>query len=49
MHYADQIGLKRILAGARRYEQRFGARWAPSPLLVRLAEQGKGFASLQAK
>jgi 3-hydroxyacyl-CoA dehydrogenase len=49
MHDADQIGLSRIVAGARRYEQRFGSRWAPSPLLVRLAGEGKGFASLQSK
>ena len=49
MHYADQIGLERILASARHYEQRFGSRWAPSPLLARLAGEGKGLASLQAK
>jgi 3-hydroxyacyl-CoA dehydrogenase len=49
MHYADQVGLPRVLADIRRFEQRFGARWAPSPLLVRLADEGKGFASLQAK
>ena len=49
MHYADQIGLSRIVAGARRYEQRFGSRWAPSPLLVRLGGEGKSFASLQSR
>ena len=49
MHYADEAGLKRILADIRRFEQRFGERWAPSPLLVRLADEGKTFASLQSR
>lgn len=47
MQYADEVGLPRILADIRRLEQRFGARWSPSPLLVRLAEGGKTFASWQ--
>ncbi|MBV8536338.1 MAG: enoyl-CoA hydratase/isomerase family protein [Alphaproteobacteria bacterium] len=49
MHYADQLGLETILATIRRFEQRFGSRWTPSPLLARLAGEEKGFASLQAK
>jgi 3-hydroxyacyl-CoA dehydrogenase len=47
MHYADQVGLDRILADVRLFHQRFGRRWEPAPLLVRLAQAGKGFASLQ--
>jgi len=47
MHYADEVGLAKILADVRRFHQRFGARWAPSALLVQLADKGKGFSSLQ--
>jgi 3-hydroxyacyl-CoA dehydrogenase len=48
MHYADQLGLARVLADVRRFREEFGERWEPSPLLVRLAEAGKSFADLQA-
>ncbi|MCD0499276.1 3-hydroxyacyl-CoA dehydrogenase NAD-binding domain-containing protein [Achromobacter sp. MY14] len=46
MHYADSVGLDRVLADIRAYEQEDPAFWKPSPLLVRLAESGRNFASL---
>ena len=46
MHYADSVGLDRVLADIRAYAQEDPAFWKPSPLLVRLAESGRNFASL---
>ena len=46
MHYADSVGLDRVLADIRAYAQEDPAFWKPSPLLVRLAESGRDFASL---
>ncbi|WP_447989632.1 3-hydroxyacyl-CoA dehydrogenase NAD-binding domain-containing protein [Achromobacter spanius] len=46
MHYADSVGLDRVLADIRAYAQEDPAFWKPSPLLVRLAESGGNFASL---
>lgn len=46
MHYADSVGLDRVLADIRGYAQEDPAFWKPSPLLVQLAESGRPFASL---
>ncbi|WP_175188365.1 3-hydroxyacyl-CoA dehydrogenase, partial [Achromobacter denitrificans] len=46
MHYADSVGLPRILADLREYAREDPAFWTPSPLLVELAEAGRDFASL---
>ncbi|MBB1594261.1 3-hydroxyacyl-CoA dehydrogenase NAD-binding domain-containing protein [Achromobacter sp. UMC46] len=46
MHYADSVGLDRVLADIRGYAQEDPAFWKPSPLLVQLAESGRDFASL---
>jgi 3-hydroxyacyl-CoA dehydrogenase len=46
MHYADSVGLDRVLADIRSYAQEDPAFWKPSPLLVQLAESGRPFASL---
>ena len=44
MFYADTVGLPNVLAAIRRYAQGDqGAAWQPAPLLVKLAEEGKGF------
>jgi 3-hydroxyacyl-CoA dehydrogenase len=44
MHYAETIGLDKIVATLRRYREQSGdGFWEPAPLLVRLAEEGKGF------
>jgi 3-hydroxyacyl-CoA dehydrogenase / enoyl-CoA hydratase / 3-hydroxybutyryl-CoA epimerase len=41
--YIDQVGAGRILKRLRLLEERFGARYAPAPLLVRKAEAGERF------
>ena len=44
MFYADTVGLFNVLASMEKYAQgRHGDAWAPAPLLVRLAGEGKGF------
>ena len=44
MHYANIMGLDKVLAKIRHYHKLTGDDfWAPSPLLVSLAEQGKRF------
>jgi 3-hydroxyacyl-CoA dehydrogenase len=48
MWYADTVGLKAVHARIREFEKQHGARWAPAPLLTKLAEGGKTFASLDA-
>ena len=46
MFYADTVGLKNVLARVEEFERRHGSDlWAPAPLLKRLAETGKTFAS----
>ena len=47
MFWADQIGLKNIVAAYRRYAEQFGAHyWTPAPLLEKLASEGRGFYDL---
>lgn len=49
MFYADSVGAKEIHTTIAGYTERFGNEygyWRPSPLLTRLAEQGKSFGSL---
>ena len=46
MFYADRVGLTHVLSRIRAYEAEHGARWAPAPLLARLAETGGTFRSL---
>jgi 3-hydroxyacyl-CoA dehydrogenase len=43
MFYADQIGLGRILDRVQTFHRELGARWAPAPLLVQLANEGSTF------
>jgi 3-hydroxyacyl-CoA dehydrogenase len=46
MFYADQVGLKKIYEAILKYQGIVGAEyWTPSPLLAKLAEDGKGFYS----
>ncbi|HZT30717.1 MAG TPA: 3-hydroxyacyl-CoA dehydrogenase NAD-binding domain-containing protein [Bryobacteraceae bacterium] len=45
MAYADHLGLPAMLAKVREYRQTFGDHWSASPLLERLAAEGKGFYS----
>jgi 3-hydroxyacyl-CoA dehydrogenase len=46
MHYADAVGVKRIHDTLVEYQQRYGDRWQPAPLLVRLAGKDGTFAGL---
>jgi 3-hydroxyacyl-CoA dehydrogenase len=43
MHWGEQQGLDRIVAMMEQLARRFGPRYRPAPLLVRLAEEGKGW------
>ena len=46
MHYADSIGLKTVREGLLGFQREHGDVWQPSPLLARLAKEGKRFADL---
>ncbi len=39
MHYADEVGLEKVLSRINEFRQRFGDHWAPAPLLVQLVEE----------
>ncbi|MET0387164.1 MAG: 3-hydroxyacyl-CoA dehydrogenase NAD-binding domain-containing protein [Polyangiales bacterium] len=43
MFWADSIGLGKVVESLLGYEKQYGAAWTPSPLLRKLAEQGKSF------
>ena len=46
MFYADTVGLPNVLAAINKYALGHqGGAWKPAPLLVKLAEEGKGFNS----
>jgi 3-hydroxyacyl-CoA dehydrogenase len=40
MYWADTIGVREVYNQIAAWHQRYGERWAPSPLLRRLAEAG---------
>ncbi len=44
MWYADTVGLDRVYARVRDFQDRFGDHWSPAPLLSRLARGGGTFA-----
>ena len=44
MWYAAAVGLKKVCDRVREFERQHGGRWAPAPLLARLAAEGKTFA-----
>ncbi|MDO8772143.1 MAG: 3-hydroxyacyl-CoA dehydrogenase NAD-binding domain-containing protein [Burkholderiaceae bacterium] len=46
MHYADTMGLPKVLADIREFAKEDPLFWQPSPLLVELVERGADFASL---
>lgn len=43
MFVADELGLPLVLARVEEYRARLGDHWRPSPLLVRLVAEGRGF------
>ncbi|MEO8077689.1 MAG: 3-hydroxyacyl-CoA dehydrogenase NAD-binding domain-containing protein [Acidobacteriota bacterium] len=49
MFYADRVGLRTIHDRIVEFQRAFGARWAPAPLLARLAESGGTFRGLDAE
>ncbi len=46
MHYADHVGLDKILADLREFAAEDAKFWAPAPLLVDLVESGRKFEDL---
>jgi 3-hydroxyacyl-CoA dehydrogenase len=49
MFFADRTGLQAIYARVRDFHREFGERWAPAPLLKRLADEGRTFRELDAE
>ncbi len=47
MHWADSIGLDKVLADIQRFHTEYGERWRPAPLLEKLVAEGKSFADYQ--
>ena len=47
MHYADSIGLEKVLAKMREFQDRIGEAFKPSALLDKVAGEGKKFADLR--
>ena len=48
MHYADSIGLDKVLARLQELEASSGPQWKPAALIERLVAEGKPFSSLRA-
>jgi 3-hydroxyacyl-CoA dehydrogenase len=46
MFYADRVGLDRIYQRVSQFHRELGERWAPAPLLERLAREGRTFREL---
>jgi 3-hydroxyacyl-CoA dehydrogenase len=46
MYWAEQIGLDKVVATMRTLAPTHGSRWQPAPLLLRLAESGRGWNTL---
>ncbi len=46
MFYADTVGAAKVLERIRAFREKHGKVWEPSKLLVRLAEEGRSFASI---
>ena len=45
MHYADAIGLDKVLARIEEFRERFGEEnWTPAPLLEKLVREGRSLA-----
>jgi 3-hydroxyacyl-CoA dehydrogenase len=46
MFFADRVGLDKIVRRIAEFQREHGSRWAPAPLLVRLARTGGTFRAL---
>ena len=49
MFHADRIGLRHIHERISAFHRELGPRWAPAPLLARLAHDGRTFRELDAE
>ena len=50
MQYADEVGLKAVVAGMEKYRKRYGdLYWTPAPLLQELAAAGSSFSAWAAR
>ncbi|MBV8903237.1 MAG: 3-hydroxyacyl-CoA dehydrogenase, partial [Acidobacteriia bacterium] len=49
MWYADTVGVKKVYDRVADFHRQFGELWEPAPLLTRLAEEGRTFATLDAE
>jgi 3-hydroxyacyl-CoA dehydrogenase len=49
MFYADRVGLKKIYDRVSAFHQELGQRWAPAPLLAKLAKEGTTFKEFDAR
>ena len=49
MFYADRVGLDVIHRRVSDFHREHGDRWAPAPLLARLAREGRTFRALDAE
>ena len=49
MHYADEVGLDKVLARIQEFHERFGDKWEPAPLLQELVKGGLSLAEWAAK
>ncbi|MDP9102520.1 MAG: 3-hydroxyacyl-CoA dehydrogenase NAD-binding domain-containing protein [Pseudomonadota bacterium] len=47
MHWADSVGLPKILAKVKEFEATMGEQWKPAALLEQLVAEGKGFKDLK--
>ena len=47
MYAADLIGLDKVHAEIEQFRKTFGDHWRPSPLLARLAREGRRFGDLR--
>lgn len=48
LYYADEVGLDKVLARIREFQQRFGDAWTPAPLLEQLVAEGRSLAEYAA-
>ena len=49
MFHADRVGLRQIYDRIDTFHRELGPRWAPAPLLARLAREGRTFRELDAE
>src|SRR6195952_4266406 len=47
MHYADQVGLDKVVAKLKEFQATMGDAFAPAPLLEKMAAEGKTFATMR--